>query len=90
MTSSGDNVDNPRGHDGTKDGLSRPDEEVMDWEWEEDQEPSPPMSLANDRDKFLIFTTGSKTYSPHQIGTVSIVCFFMFFYLFYYCMVMVY
>ncbi|XP_066945784.1 F-box/WD repeat-containing protein 5 [Macrobrachium rosenbergii] len=27
-----------------------------------------PMSLADDRDKYLIFTTGSKTYSPHQIG----------------------
>ncbi|XP_068216218.1 F-box/WD repeat-containing protein 5 isoform X2 [Palaemon carinicauda] len=26
------------------------------------------MSLADDRDKYLIFTTGSKTYSPHQIG----------------------
>ncbi|XP_050697286.1 F-box/WD repeat-containing protein 5-like isoform X2 [Eriocheir sinensis] len=42
------------------------EEESLDWE--EDQEPSPPMSLAEDCDKFLIFTTGSKTYSPHQIG----------------------
>lgn len=37
-------------------------------EWADDGEFSPPMSLAEDRDKFLIFTTGSKTYSPHQIG----------------------
>ncbi|KAK3886739.1 hypothetical protein Pcinc_009117 [Petrolisthes cinctipes] len=44
------------------------DDEVMEWEWEDDREPSPPMSLAHNRDKFLIFTTGSKTYSPHQIG----------------------
>ncbi|CAL4126189.1 unnamed protein product [Meganyctiphanes norvegica] len=36
-------------------------------DWEEG-EISPPMSLAEDRDKYLIFTTGSKTYSPHQIG----------------------
>lgn len=42
------------------------EEDVL--EWAEDGEFSPPMSLAEDRDKFLIFTTGSKTYSPHQIG----------------------
>ena len=27
-----------------------------------------PVCLAEDTDKYLIFTTGSKTYSPHQIG----------------------
>ncbi|XP_045614930.1 F-box/WD repeat-containing protein 5 isoform X2 [Procambarus clarkii] len=45
---------------------AREEEELVDWE--EDTEPMPPMSLAEDCDKFLIFTTGSKTYSPHQIG----------------------
>ncbi|XP_042211145.1 F-box/WD repeat-containing protein 5-like [Homarus americanus] len=44
------------------------EEEEEPLEWEEDGEPLPPMSLADERDKFLIFTTGSKTYSPHQIG----------------------
>ncbi|XP_045126448.1 F-box/WD repeat-containing protein 5-like [Portunus trituberculatus] len=48
-------------------GVPRSKEEVMQ-DWEEDHEPAPPMSLAEDCDKFLIFTTGSKTYSPHQIG----------------------
>nr|XP_053630692.1 F-box/WD repeat-containing protein 5-like isoform X3 [Cherax quadricarinatus] len=43
-------------------------EEEQLFEWEQDNEPVPPMSLAEDCDKFLIFTTGSKTYSPHQIG----------------------
>ncbi|XP_063847702.1 LOW QUALITY PROTEIN: F-box/WD repeat-containing protein 5-like [Scylla paramamosain] len=48
-------------------GVPRSTEEVTQ-DWEEDHEPAPPMSLAEDCDKFLIFTTGSKTYSPHQIG----------------------
>ncbi|XP_071538721.1 F-box/WD repeat-containing protein 5 isoform X1 [Panulirus ornatus] len=52
--------------DGIQDKTCEEEEENLDWE--EDIEPVPPMSLAEDRDKYLIFTTGSKTYSPHQIG----------------------
>ncbi|KAG0717842.1 F-box/WD repeat-containing protein 5 [Chionoecetes opilio] len=52
-----------RGDGGTHGGR-----EEKAGDWEEDQEPTPPLSLAEDCDKFLIFTTGSKTYSPHQIG----------------------
>ncbi|XP_047474883.1 F-box/WD repeat-containing protein 5-like isoform X1 [Penaeus chinensis] len=52
-------VERPKNIESEEDGML---------EWAEDGEFSPPMSLAEDRDKFLIFTTGSKTYSPHQIG----------------------
>ncbi|ROT80973.1 hypothetical protein C7M84_000294 [Penaeus vannamei] len=52
-------VERPKNTSSEEDGML---------EWAEDGEFSPPMSLAEDRDKFLIFTTGSKTYSPHQIG----------------------
>lgn len=52
-------VERPKNIESEEDGML---------EWADDGEFSPPMSLAEDRDKFLIFTTGSKTYSPHQIG----------------------
>lgn len=53
-------IDEPMGE-----SLKKTINQTPDWA---EGEIKPPMSLADDQDKYLIFTTGSKTYSPHQIG----------------------
>jgi hypothetical protein len=40
------------------------DSDCIDTEEEEDAD----LELLENKDKFLIFTTGSKTFTPHQIG----------------------
>ncbi|XP_076683454.1 F-box and WD repeat domain containing 5 [Andrena cerasifolii] len=53
---------------------SEKDDENESTQWDEDNEPDDlPLEddtdeLTNSCDKYLIFTTGSKTYTPHQVG----------------------
>lgn len=53
--------------DSRDDGGSTESIEDYDEEFEEE-------SLLESKDKFLIFTTGSKTFTPHQIGVLDLLC----------------
>lgn len=54
--------------------VSEISEASVDTEFSEDDE------LCVQEDKFLIFTTGSNTYSPHQIGEFKLCVFFFLFF----------